>query len=84
MSMSRPKLKYEIGDPVWIDVCCQGRLQGVVIGEYRLIDDPAIKYIIRINDQEFPHEEIRDALLMSPVEDEPQPYTSHNTHDPRH
>lgn len=71
---SLPQLSYEIGEYVWIDVCCQGRVLGVVIGEFRLVDDPATKYIIRVLDPEYPHEEVRDALLMAP-NNEPMPYT---------
>jgi hypothetical protein len=72
--MMSPKLSYQIGDPVWISVCCQGKVRGVVIAEFQTADDPITKYVIRVDDPDFPHEEVRDALLMSPVETAPPPY----------
>lgn len=78
-SPTLPKLTYEIGDSVWIDVCCQGRVRGVVVASFRFVDDPAQRYIIRLQDPDFPHEEIRDALLMSPAEKDSAPFVPEET-----
>lgn len=60
-----PKLVYAIGDACWIAVGRENLAAGKVVGTFKLPHHPVQYYIIELTDSEWPHLEIRDALLMA-------------------
>ena len=65
-----PKLDYAIGDPCWISLGEEKLTRATVVGTFTLHTHPT-KFFILEPGSEYLHLEIRDALLMSPGQDEP-------------
>lgn len=68
-------MTYELDAPCWIfagatkaGVPCLEK--GRVVGTFQMTDSPIIYYIILLDNQEWMHLEVRDALLMSASPDE--------------
>jgi hypothetical protein len=59
------KLSYELNDPCYILAWDGSPLHGRVVAELTIPNHPAVHYIIEPFDADYPHLEVRDALLMS-------------------
>jgi hypothetical protein len=58
-------MTYAVGDACWIDLGKPELAAAKVVGTFALPHHPTQHYICEILDNDWPHLEIRDALLMS-------------------
>lgn len=79
--MRSPKLSYERGDACWIftgavDAAGQPKLEsGRVVHAFYHPGAPNQFYVIQLDDENFMHLEVRDALLMADSPDGVLPYS---------
>jgi hypothetical protein len=66
-----PKLSYAVGDACWISLGTKDLAAAKVVGTFATPNHPTTFYICELIDNDWPHLEIRDALLMSPEEGKP-------------
>ena len=80
--MTPVKLNYNLGDPCFIHVGTAGRsslLPGRVVYWFDLPHLPSRFFVIQLDDPDFLHLEIRDALLMAESKDAITPYMQMGT-----
>lgn len=76
------KLVYEVGDPCWISIAVPGedgeyltrRAAARVVFWFDLPDDPMRLFLVRLDDPDWAHYEVRDALMMAATEDGLMPF----------
>jgi hypothetical protein len=73
------KHKYAVGDRCWIALGLPHLVEAKVVANYTLPDHPTIHYILEVVGMDWPHHEIRDALLMSHVPEGPLPMWERNS-----
>ena len=84
------KHSYEVTDEVWINVpyCgdegeyCEARVKGHVEFWYQTPDCPERRYVVRVEDHDFPHLETRDVYTMAPSQDALMPFERPRTPPP--
>lgn len=81
--MSSPKMNYEIGDACWIGIHgAKNLVPGKVAGAFTLPTHPQKYFIIELTDTDWPHLEIRDALLMASEQGQPLAYWTETLYAP--
>lgn len=81
--MSTPKTTYQIGEDCWIGIHgTKNLVPGKVVGYFSLPTHPAVYYIIELSDTDWPHLEIRDAMLMASEQGQPLAYWTDRLYDP--
>lgn len=71
------KHTYEVGDTVYVNVpyCgdegeyLEARVKGKVEFWFQVPDAPETRYVVRLDDTDFPHLETRDAYTMAETEE---------------
>lgn len=69
------KTAYSPGDECWIALGPPPLWRGIVITSFTAPQLVSEQYIIEIDHPDYPHLEIRDALLMSDTAEGPLPFT---------
>jgi hypothetical protein len=78
MMTVKHKHKYAVGDHCWIGLGLPELVEARVVGYYTLPEHPTVHYILEVVGTEWPHHEVRDALLMSPTADGALPVWEHD------
>jgi hypothetical protein len=72
------KRRYAVGDRCWIGLGLPELVKAKVVAFYTLPDHPTVHYILEVEGIDWPHHEIRDALLMSHQPRGPLPMWQHD------